>query len=240
MLYRVAKGVLRPFFGWYFHWRLEGFHHLPVTGPAIVTANHVNYLDPLVIGAALPRTVHFMAKHELFENRVLAWILPRVHAFPVKRGQPDRQAIRRALDILAAGEVVAIYPEGTRSETGELQDMHGGAAMIALKSGAPVVPLAVIGLEIATDAGQRRWPRRTRVTLKMGPPITFPPVDRLDRATLRGASQEIQRAIAALLPAGNGKSRTRADSHGKPDNGSAVRKGYAAGGKEVKKTEQRQ
>ncbi|HEY8496683.1 MAG TPA: lysophospholipid acyltransferase family protein [Limnochordales bacterium] len=234
MLYRVAKSVLRPLFGWYFHWRLEGFHHLPKTGPAIVAANHVNYLDPLVIGSALPRTVHFMAKHELFENRILAWVLPRVHAFPVKRGQPDRQAIRRALDILAAGEVVGIYPEGTRSETGELQDMQGGAALLALKSGAPVVPLAVIGLEKALDVGARRWPRRTPVTIRMGPPISFPPVDHIDRTTLRSASQEIHRAIAALLPGANGGNGARAGALcGGLDNGSAARKGYAAGGKEV-------
>ncbi|REJ36364.1 MAG: 1-acyl-sn-glycerol-3-phosphate acyltransferase [Bacillota bacterium] len=214
VLYRVAKSVLRPLFGWYFHWRLEGFHHLPRTGPAIVAANHVNYLDPLVIGSALPRTVHFMAKHELFENRILAWILPRVHAFPVRRGQPDRQAIRWALDILAAGEVLGIYPEGTRSETGELKDIHSGAALIALKSGAPVVPLAVIGLEKALDAGARRWPRRTPVTIRMGPPISFPPVDRVDRTTLRGASQEIHRAIAALLPAAYRGSWARAAAAG--------------------------
>ncbi|MFS8543960.1 MAG: 1-acyl-sn-glycerol-3-phosphate acyltransferase, partial [Limnochordales bacterium] len=152
MLYRLARRVLRPLFAWYFRWECQDFHHLPPAGPAILAANHVNYLDPLLIGAAVPRQIHFMAKHELFHNRALAWLLDRVGAFPVRRGQADRQAIRRALELLAAGKVVGIFPEGTRSETGELQDVQGGTALLALKSGAPVVPLAVLGVERALDA----------------------------------------------------------------------------------------
>lgn len=237
MLYRVVQLLLRPLFGLYFRWRFEDFHHLPKAGPAILAPNHVNYLDPLIIGAAVPRPIHFMAKQELFQNRALAWLLRKVYAFPVKRGQPDRQSIRHALKMLEEGHVVGIYPEGTRSETGELQDGKAGVAMIALKSGAPVVPMAVVGLERALDSGGRRLPRRSAITLRMGPPLTFERVERLDRATLHRAAEEVHRAIAALLPggaeAGNGSGEALDAGPASPDNSPLGRKGYATGGKEV-------
>ncbi|HLT59393.1 MAG TPA: lysophospholipid acyltransferase family protein [Limnochordales bacterium] len=234
MLYRLARRVLRPLFAWYFRWECQDLHHLPPAGPAILAANHVNYLDPLLIGAAVPRQIHFMAKHELFHNRALAWLLDRVGAFPVRRGQADRQAIRRALELLAAGKVVGIFPEGTRSETGELQDVQGGTALLALKSGAPVVPLAVLGVERALDAGNRRWPRRSRVTLKMGPPLTFTRVERVDRGALAAASLAIHDAIAALLPEDARRETGRAAMGAGPgDNRPVPRKRYAPGGKEV-------
>lgn len=234
MLYRVAQGVLRPAFAWYFRWQCQDFHHLPPSGPVILAANHVNYLDPLLIGAAVPRQIRFMAKHELFRNRALGWLLDHVGAFPVKRGQADRQAIRRALELLDQGEVVGIFPEGTRSATGELQDVQGGTALLALKSGAPVVPLVVMGVERALDAGARRWPRRIPVTLKMGPPLTFAPVDRVDRATLLGASRAIHNALEALLPQGaRGESGRSAIESADTDTAPLVRKRYASEGEEV-------
>ncbi|HEY8417971.1 MAG TPA: lysophospholipid acyltransferase family protein [Limnochordales bacterium] len=234
MLYRVAQGVLRPLFAWYFRWRCLGFHHLPPSGPVILAANHVNYLDPLLIGAALSRPVHFMAKHELFRNRVLAWLLRHVYAFPVRRGQADRQAIRVALDRLAAGHVVGIFPEGTRSGTGELQDLQGGAALLALKSGAPVVPLAVVGIEQALDRGGRRFPRRAPVALKMGPPLHFGQAERVDRAALASTSQAIHNALTALLADGTGGETRRAGRAAvDADSAPLAGKRYASEGKEV-------
>jgi len=129
---------------------------------------------------------------------------------------------------------VGIFPEGTRSETGELQDVQGGTALLALKSGAPVVPLAVLGVERALDAGNRRWPRRSRVTLKMGPPLTFTRVERVDRGALAAASLAIHDAIAALLPEDARRETGRAAMGAGPgDNRPVPRKRYAPGGKEV-------
>ncbi|MBO8141576.1 MAG: 1-acyl-sn-glycerol-3-phosphate acyltransferase [Firmicutes bacterium] len=168
-------------------------------GPAIVVSNHVSYLDPILIGAALPRPVHFMAKEELFRYPVLRWLLPKVHAFPVRRGRPDRQAIRRALDILESGQVVGIFPEGTRSASGELQDVHGGAAMLALKSGASVVPMVLVGVESAL-AGGRKIPRRAPIVVRIGPPFKLLPSGQWDREELSRASQAIRTALKNLLP----------------------------------------
>ena len=102
-------------------------------------------LDPPTVGIAAPRQVHFMAKEELFSAPVLGKILPHINAFPVKRGMSDREALRKGLGVLKEGKVLGLFPEGTRSETGELGKGLAGAGFFALRSKAQIVPCAVIG-----------------------------------------------------------------------------------------------
>lgn len=126
-------------------WEVSGKENLPASGGLILAANHTSYWDPVVVCCMTDRPVYFMAKSELFSVPLLGKFLKKVGVFPVHRDRLDRVAIRTALKYLAEGKVVGIFPEGSRSHTGELLQPHPGAAMLALKSKAPVLPVAVTG-----------------------------------------------------------------------------------------------
>ncbi|HEY8486776.1 MAG TPA: lysophospholipid acyltransferase family protein [Limnochordales bacterium] len=182
--------------------RVDGLERLPAQGPVILAINHLSMLDPILIGALVPRVVHFMAKEELFRYPLLAPVLRWVHAFPVRRGQPDREALARALAILRRGEVVGIFPEGTRGVEGRLLPLQAGTAFLALKSGAVVVPVAIVGTHRAMPRGAW-WPRRVGVLVRIGEPL---PVAAgqvreggLRRAELQQLSARIHHALHRLV-----------------------------------------
>jgi 1-acyl-sn-glycerol-3-phosphate acyltransferase len=145
-LYRLGWYLVRAFFFGWFGVKVEGVENVPPTGPVLLCANHISNLDPPLLGAMIPRPISFMAKASLFKVPVLGLVISRyLGAFPVQRGTADRAALRTALQILAEGRVFGIFPEGTRSKTGELGQARTGVAFIAMKSGAPVVPVAISG-----------------------------------------------------------------------------------------------
>jgi len=125
-------------------WRVTGRENIPKTGGVILAPNHVSYADPPVVGAAVSRRVRFMAKSELFRIPALGTIIRNVGAFPVKQATADRSALRKAIELLETGEVVCIFPEGTRSLGGTLLKAELGIAMIAVKAKVPIVPIALI------------------------------------------------------------------------------------------------
>ncbi|WP_346354203.1 lysophospholipid acyltransferase family protein [Azotosporobacter soli] len=124
---------------------MEGLQNIPAQGGAIIAANHISLWDPPLLGTALERPIHFMAKEELFKNSLLRMIISALNAFPVKRGSADRNAIRNALSLLERGQLLGLFPEGTRSKTGELGKAEAGISMIALKANVPIIPTAIIG-----------------------------------------------------------------------------------------------
>ncbi|WP_144511324.1 1-acyl-sn-glycerol-3-phosphate acyltransferase [Bacillus sp. FJAT-22090] len=144
-LYSFAKtvvyGVLKPIY----RFEVIGADKFPKEGGILLCSNHIDNLDPPVVGINAPRPVNFMAKEELFNLPILKSILPGVRAFPVKRGMSDRDALRRALKLLKDGEVVGLFPEGTRSKDGQLGKGFSGAGFFALRGEANVVPCAIIG-----------------------------------------------------------------------------------------------
>lgn len=154
-----------------FRTRLAGAGNIP-EGGAILAGNHVSYLDPILMWCASPRPVHFMAKRELWDSAIIAWALPRLWGFPVNRGEPDRTAITTATELLKAGELVGVFPEGGRAEEGsdELRAAQGGAAFIALRAGVPIVPIAFVGTERAWPKGAR-LPRLVRTYISVGEPV---------------------------------------------------------------------
>ncbi len=125
--------------------KVIGAENFPKEGGVLLCANHINNYDPPVVGITCPRPVHFMAKEELFKMPVLKSILPQVNAYPVKRGMSDREAFRNTLKLLKSGNVIGLFPEGTRSKTGELGQGLAGAGFFALKGDAVVMPCAIIG-----------------------------------------------------------------------------------------------
>ena len=143
--YWLVRAILQPFFHLYFRLSRIGREHIPADGPVIFAANHRSFLDPFVIGTMMRRPIYYVAKKELFANRVQAWLLNALGAFPVDRGNADQSMVETAKAILARGDCVLIFPEGTRVRPGPPGPAKRGVGRLALETGAPVVPIAVIG-----------------------------------------------------------------------------------------------
>jgi 1-acyl-sn-glycerol-3-phosphate acyltransferase len=179
IVYYIARALLVPFFRVYFRLESIGAEHLPRSGPLLLASNHRSFLDPFVIGAMARRPVYYVAKRELFKPRLQAWILNSLGAFPIDRGAGDEDAMATAREILARGDCVVIFPEGTRVRPGPLGAPHSGIGRLALEGGARVIPVAVIGTE-DVRRGWRIRPRKVRI--RCGPPLCFPMVERPSRA----------------------------------------------------------
>jgi len=172
--YALARIFFQPVFFLYFRYVRIGREHIPKHGPVIIAANHRSFLDPFVIATMAGRPMYYVAKKELFRNRIQAWILNALGAFPVDRGRGDGEMIETAKAILARGDIVLMFPEGPRIRPGSLGRPRRGVGRLALETGAPVVPLAIIG----TEAVRRGWRIRPhKVKLRAGPPLRFPVVE---------------------------------------------------------------
>ena len=188
LLYWVVRAVLQPFFLVYFRLHRIGRHHIPQRGPLLLASNHRSFLDPFVLATMLRRPVYYVAKKELFSNRLQAWVLNALGAFPVDRGASDQEMLETARQILARGDVVLIFPEGTRIRPGGLATPRRGVGRLALESGAPIVPLAVIGTE-DVRSGWRIRPRK--ITIRAGRPLTYPRVAAPSRQLAQAVTDRI-------------------------------------------------
>ncbi|HEY5095950.1 MAG TPA: lysophospholipid acyltransferase family protein [Candidatus Eremiobacteraceae bacterium] len=194
-LYPFCKAVLRPLTTLLYAARVTGVENVPLAGPLIVAANHRSYLDPPLLGAWFPRTIHYMAKKELFTIPVLGWILRNVHSFPVNREIADPSAIKHALKTLRAGECVGIFPEGTRNIDGAATARRG-AVLIAATAKCPVVPVALVNTEFAF----RRF-RTDPVEVNIGKPMMFQGSERkATKAELDQWTLDLAMAIERLMP----------------------------------------
>lgn len=137
----VCKIILTPIY----RFEVIGRENIPKDGGVLLCTNHIHAFDPPIVGINTPRPVLFMAKDELFSIPILGKIISKVGSFPVKRGLSDRDALRKGLSVLKEGHVLGLFPEGTRSQTGELGKGLAGAGFFALRSKAEVVPCAIIG-----------------------------------------------------------------------------------------------
>jgi 1-acyl-sn-glycerol-3-phosphate acyltransferase len=179
--------------------RITGLENFPRYGPAIVVINHLGDADAVLIMATLPMAIEGMGKIELNEHWFVGPVFRSYGIIWVHRGRPDRKALRAALDGLAEGRMVALAPEGRQSVIGGLEDGNEGAAFLALKSGAPIVPIAMTGTENQNVYGHmKRW-KRTPVTLSIGKPFMLR--EKADRQeTLREGTRQIMETLAGLLP----------------------------------------
>src|ERR1700693_3896159 len=174
IVYWIVRLTFQPFFLIYFRMSRIGREHIPDQGPVIIAANHRSFLDPFVIATMARRPMYYVAKKEVFSNRLLGWILNALGAFPVDRGAGDQDMIDTAKAILARGDIVLIFPEGTRTRPGSLGEPKRGVGRLALETGAPVVPVAVIGTE-EVRRGWRIRPRKVRI--RAGRALRFPRVE---------------------------------------------------------------
>ncbi|MHB0997891.1 MAG: lysophospholipid acyltransferase family protein [Armatimonadota bacterium] len=189
---RTCSLVIRLFGGI----KVIGRENIPKTGGIILAPNHISHVDPPAVTMAVPRQVHFMAKEELFKVPVIGWVLTKSGSFPVRRGSADRKAIKNALNLLAEGKVLCLFPEGKRSADGNLQDPEIGLGMIALKAGVPVIPVAIIGSNKMLPKNAKML-KRHRITMIFGKPITFDDLGE-SRETRTGMEEVGKRVMSAI------------------------------------------
>ena len=177
LTYRLVSGlVVFPLFRFLFRGSTQGLEHVPMEGPLVVASNHGSHLDPPLLGHALGRPVAFMAKAELFAIPLLGAVIRACGAYPVRRGASDREAIRTATAKLGEGWATGVFLDGTRQANGRVNNPLPGAALLAARSGAPLLPVAIVNSHRALGSG-RIWPRLVPLQLRVGAPIP-PPASR--------------------------------------------------------------
>jgi 1-acyl-sn-glycerol-3-phosphate acyltransferase len=199
---RLIAAVIRLVLSSLARVRVSGLDNVPVDGPLIVVANHISNADPPLVAGwlspALGRQLHILAKASLFVP-VVGWFLRRLGATPVRAGGSDIEAYRVAREILDRGNVLCVFPEGTRSPNGVLGEAKPGAAMLAARSGVPVLPVGISGTDEFLRRGERLPRFGTRVVMRVGKPFTVTLESGLPRRQqIERASDEIMRRIAAL------------------------------------------
>ncbi|OCA90948.1 acyl-phosphate glycerol 3-phosphate acyltransferase [Bacillus sp. FJAT-27225] len=180
----VVKVALKPVY----QYEVIGRENFPKEGGVLLCSNHIDNLDPPMVGITAPRPVHFMAKEEIFKVPVLGNIVRKCNAFPVKRGMSDREALRKGLGVLKEGKVLGLFPEGTRSRTGELGKGLAGAGFFALRSNAHVVPCAIIG----------PYKKFGKLKVVYGKPIDMEKA-RLEKASAEAVTELIMSEIRKLI-----------------------------------------
>ncbi|HLZ23621.1 MAG TPA: lysophospholipid acyltransferase family protein [Ktedonobacterales bacterium] len=179
---------------------IEGVERIPASGPVIIAMNHVAWVDTVLAAVRCPRPFQYMAKIELFSVPVIGFLIKRWGAFPVNRGAGDREALRTAERVLAEGKLLVIFPEGHRSRGGPLLPGQPGTALIALRTGAPIVAVGISGTQ-GVFKGFHYGPFAPRVTIRYSEPFHVGvPGQKHTRETLIQATDEVMRQIAALLP----------------------------------------
>ncbi len=197
-LYTILKPATAAVTWLLFRVRARGAEHIPARGSVLIVANHSSVLDPPLIGVASPRQVSFLAKADLFGIPLFGGLIWRLNARPIRREGADPSALRAALRLLQDGRVLLVFPEGTRGDEGILRDPKTGPGMLAVLSGATVVPAFIVGSGRAWPRG-RRLPRPARVTVTFGPAMRFARRDDVDRKEqYEAASRAMMAAIARL------------------------------------------
>jgi len=204
----MLYGFLKPFTAalgrLYFGLEVHGTENVPRTGPVLLVANHTSVLDPPIIGALLHREISFLAKAELFRIPLFGGLIRRLNAQPVRREGADASALRGVLRVLAENRVLLTFPEGTRGDGTVLRPPKAGAGMLAVLSGAPVVPVYVSGAGHAWPRG-RKFPRPAKIIVRFGPALTFPRPDGGDRRSYYENVSRAMMAAIAELQAGKGR-----------------------------------
>lgn len=185
----------------FYRMEVNGGEHLPPEGPVICVANHASLIDPIVMGCSLKRPVNFIAKEELFRVPVLNWIIRALGAFPVRRGTGDRGAIRSALEVLKNEKVLGIFPEGTRYRDNTIHPLQPGAALLALQTGACILPMLISGTH------RMRFLSFPKIKVVIGPPFSLN-VGGERKERIRAGTKEIYERLVALSRQGEGMSAT--------------------------------
>ncbi len=192
--YSLSKAIAKTFFSY----RVFGAENMIEEGPCIIAANHCSYLDPPLVGVAFRRGIHYLARKSLLDVPVLGPILPELNVIPVDQKNADRSALMGAIRVVRNGGAVLIFPEGTRSLDGQLQEAQPGIGMIAAKSGAPIVPVAIRGSFEILPRGAM-IPKSGQISLSIGAPLQMRSVS--ETRDYGKASAQVVKEISRLLGA---------------------------------------
>lgn len=197
--YHFFHIIARPLFKALFKFEVIGSENIPSKGGVLFMMNHASYLDPIFIGAAVKRNLHYMARSSLFKPGIIRWFLLNMNAFPVNLGAPDRSAIKHALKLLQEGKALLIFPEGTRSFDGTLGKAQDGVGFIAYRTNAPIIPVFLDGTFRALPRGAKMI-KTAKISIIFGKPINMDKYRKLDpcRDTYVKIGQEIMSNIAEL------------------------------------------
>jgi len=190
--YRLGRTLLSVFVRVVWGFRKSGSDAIPASGPVVIASNHISNWDPILVGMGCRRDVHFMAKEELFRNPLVARVLSAVNAIPIRRGALDRSALRAASRVLRDGNVLVMFPGGTRDESGEVHEPRSGVGFIACMNEAPIVPACVSG----SNSPARAFVAGTRFAVAFGPPIAASKAKSSD--DYRAVSQKVADEIGRL------------------------------------------
>ena len=194
VLYHALRWVTTLIVAVALHLRVFGLRNVQARGAFIIASNHLSWADIPLVAVRLHRKVVYMAKEEYFTSRI-AWVVRLLGAFPVKRGEGDRQALRTGEEQLKKGNILVMFPEGTRSRTRTMAKGHAGLGLIALRTGVPVVPVAIWGSEKVFKEF------RPRVTICYGNPMVFKPRgEKITREDIDETTDQVMRSIASMLP----------------------------------------
>jgi 1-acyl-sn-glycerol-3-phosphate acyltransferase len=199
IFYAVVRALFYPAGRLYFRIRIEGRANIPASGPAIVAANHVSWLDPIAVGSACTRPIRFLIARHVYDTPTTRWFYRGMRTIPVERGSPDPRGLRSALRALARGEVVGIFPEGAGllSEPGA-REAQAGALLLAAASGAPFVPVGLTGTRRAWPP-KARFPRPGAVTVRFGEPfMLWSKGERPGREAMREGVRALMERIRSL------------------------------------------
>jgi len=196
MFYWFIKGMFWPLGKIYFRMGRRGLENVPRRGAVILAANHSSFLDPPALGSACPRKVHFLIMRRVYDMARFRWFYVGMEAIPVSSERQDALALRQALRMLRRGEVVGVFPEGERRADGQLGEPRLGAALLAARSGAPVVPVGIRGAFRALPP-QGLFPKPSRLEVVFGPALRWDG-STVDRDSLIGFSNQVMEAVAEL------------------------------------------
>ena len=182
--YRFIRVILVSFSRTFWRLTVDGREHIPATEPFVLAPVHRSNVDTVLVSTITKRRLRFMGKDSMWKIRVFGMLWDALGAFPVHRGSADRQALRRCIEVIEQGEAVVIYPEGTRQSGPEVQPLFEGAAYIASRTGAPIVPVGIGGSEKAMPKGAK-FLRPVKVHIVIGPPLRPEPVEEGKRAPRR-------------------------------------------------------
>lgn len=212
----LLRRTLRPVLSSWVRLRVDGEHHVPVTGPVLIASTHLSHADSVAIALSIERPVHFLGDLALTHVRVVGPHLSRLGMVPLRRGEADEHALDVLEGLLAAGACIAVYPEGSRSRDGKVHRLRSGVARLAADAQVPVVPAAVLGIDSVWPIDGRPRLRGGKVTVRFGVPLEAPgPTPRARRAF----NLELQRILATL--AGVETDDTFSPFHGGEQDGAA-------------------
>jgi cytidylate kinase len=196
LVYRMTYFAIGPLWRFCYRIRMVGVENFPLRGPVVVACNHRAMTDPFFLGSNVPRMIHYMAKSELWKFRVLAWAMERFGTFAVNRGEVDRDAVRKGLEVLEAGEVLGLFPEGHVNKGEGLAPLRGGVSLFSLREGVVTIPAVMRGTDLAFKHG---FPRFPKIDILIGPPLEMPGPEVPRSEMGRLVTERVREALETLL-----------------------------------------